>query len=73
VDEIDVAQDMEELHRGLSISKIRALTQEEEDPLMINGRRHCLDCEEPIPRARLWVHPAAVRCTGCQGRKERRS
>jgi len=73
VDEIDDAQDMEELHRDLSIKKILARTQEEEGPLMIGGIRFCLDCEEPIPEKRLKAHPAAVRCITCQNRKERRS
>ena len=31
----------------------------------------CVDCEEPIERARLRAHPAASRCTECQGFAER--
>lgn len=26
----------------------------------------CVDCDEPIERARLSVHPAALRCAECQ-------
>lgn len=32
----------------------------------------CLDCDEPIPLARLAVYPAAVRCVGCQTDQDRR-
>ena len=26
----------------------------------------CIDCDEPIPQARLIAVPGAIRCTGCQ-------
>jgi len=48
-----------------------ALDQVKEEPLMIDGRRCCLDCEEPISEKRLTANPDAVRCTPCQARKER--
>ena len=32
----------------------------------------CLACGEPIEPARLRAHPAAIRCTACQGELERR-
>lgn len=32
----------------------------------------CIDCGEPIPRARLQVQPAAERCAACQAVAERR-
>ncbi len=31
----------------------------------------CVDCGEPIPRARLRVNPTALRCADCQGRREK--
>lgn len=31
----------------------------------------CLDCEQPIPLARLEANPAAERCVACQGVHER--
>jgi DnaK suppressor protein len=31
----------------------------------------CLDCGEPIPRARLDANPTALRCAACQGRREK--
>jgi len=30
----------------------------------------CIDCEEPIPAARLAVHPNADRCVQCQSEFE---
>jgi RNA polymerase-binding transcription factor DksA len=34
---------------------------------------NCIDCDEPIPLARLRVLPAALRCASCQGRVEQRA
>ena len=33
----------------------------------------CVDCEEPIPTARLHAYPAATRCIRCQEALERRA
>lgn len=33
----------------------------------------CNDCGGPVGRARLEVHPMAVRCAPCQGRHEKRA
>ena len=30
----------------------------------------CIDCDRPIPLARLRIKPEAVRCTACQERHE---
>lgn len=69
-DEIDEAQEREEFYRTMLLKK--ALEKiNEEDPLIINGRRHCLDCEQPIPKKRLRANPEARRCIFCQTRKER--
>ena len=69
MDEIDAAQQIEDFDRALALKK--ALTHGKEEPLMIDGRRCCLDCEEPISEKRLTANPDAVRCTPCQARKER--
>jgi DnaK suppressor protein len=34
---------------------------------------NCLECEQPIPTARLQALPFAVRCTPCEGAREKRS
>lgn len=35
-----------------------------------NGRRLCLDCEDPLSEKRLKANPQAVRCTDCQQEHE---
>ncbi len=52
-DEIDNAQKMDELYLTSAVIKTRALCIEDDEPLIINGVRCCLDCEKPIPPARL--------------------
>ena len=37
-----------------------------EEPLIIDGVRCCVDCEEPIPVRRIELLPDAVRCVECQ-------
>ena len=36
------------------------------------GYGRCIDCDEPIPAARLHAYPAAARCIRCQEAFERR-
>lgn len=43
-----------------------------EQPLEIDGQRHCLDCDERLEPARLSANPQAVRCVDCQRLHERR-
>lgn len=64
MDDADAAQAMEARERASAIA--RALAARPETPLYLNGRRCCLDCEEPLPAARLAARPEAVRCVGCQ-------
>jgi phage/conjugal plasmid C-4 type zinc finger TraR family protein len=74
-DIVDRAQVNEELLRREAFHRRRygmEVARAEEDPFYIDGRRCCLDCEEPIPEARLRVNPGATRCMKCQGMKERR-
>lgn len=37
-----------------------------EEQLVVDGEVCCLDCEEPIPAARLKSVPNATRCCDCQ-------
>jgi phage/conjugal plasmid C-4 type zinc finger TraR family protein len=73
MDEIDIAQKNAEnftassLHRALMADRYN-----DEDPLIIDGLRCCLDCEKPIPQKRLEVHPGAKRCVECQEKEEKR-
>lgn len=79
MDEIDLAQDYEAMHREIALREhFRRRNSESRDPgLHPKGagpgeRRICRDCGEEIETARLAVMPFAVRCTQCQGIKERR-
>jgi phage/conjugal plasmid C-4 type zinc finger TraR family protein len=72
LDEIDAAQARDEFFRATALSKALNRRPEDDDPLIIDGIRCCLDCEEPIPLARLKANPGAKRCTLCQSKKERR-
>lgn len=40
--------------------------------LVGEGRPDCMDCGEPIPRARRLAMPASVRCIRCQTIFERK-
>jgi phage/conjugal plasmid C-4 type zinc finger TraR family protein len=73
MDVIDRANEIMEFHRVEALKdELNSRYRNLEKPLIIDGVRCCLDCEEPISEKRLRVQPYAVRCTGCQGRKERR-
>lgn len=39
---------------------------EDISPLIIDGVACCIDCEEPIPPARLKALPGCCRCIECQ-------
>ncbi len=43
-----------------------------EPPLVVDGQRLCLYCEDPLTEARLAANPAAVRCVECQNDHDRR-
>lgn len=43
-----------------------------ETPLEINGKRYCLDCDDPISQPRLAANANAVRCVECQNDHDRR-
>ena len=66
MDECDAAQAVESLARRAALNRALADLAGPEAPLYLDGRRCCLDCEEPIPAARLAARPEAVRCVTCQ-------
>jgi len=61
-DDIDSAQEVNELHQELSLIAARAKAQPEQHD-KFDGK-HCVDCEEPIPPVRLAL--GRVRCVDCQ-------
>jgi len=83
MDEIDVAQQNDELFRQ---SALRAHFAGRQDAFLTStshpapglkgaGPGHikaCCDCGEKIEKARLKAMPNAIRCIGCQNKKERR-
>lgn len=66
-DEADQAQQINEEFTEKSIAACRAKAQAETHP-DFDGI-HCVDCDEPIPEARLKM--GKVRCVYCQQKKER--
>lgn len=70
-DEIDNAQKMDELYRTSALIRTKERRIEDEEPLIIDGVHCCLDCENPIPSARLELQPDARRCVKCQEKKEK--
>lgn len=60
-DEIDLAQQHEELFRELALRAARRPPRTSS-----SQARRCLDCDEPIEAARLALVPWATRCLDCQ-------
>lgn len=50
----------------------QALQCRREPPLVVDGQRLCLCCEDPLSKARLDANPKAVRCVECQNDHDRR-
>lgn len=72
MDIIDHASELNEYHRANAPrAALSTSCRTAETPLIIDGRRCCLDCETPIPEKRLTHMPHAVRCTRCQDKHER--
>ena len=66
-DEADSAQPMEALHLQAAIFAAGVRPVDHVDgPVMIDGVACCVDCERPIPLARLQAVPDASRCVRCQ-------
>ena len=70
MDEMDKAQARQELYLEIALGEI--LRKPQEEPLLIHGKRRCLDCEGIIPQKRIMANPQAVRCIGCQTKLERK-
>ncbi|MEP9350586.1 TraR/DksA C4-type zinc finger protein [Xanthobacter sp. KR7-225] len=64
-DEADLAQSIDERHRGAAIAHVRAQVE-------VPGTDDCEACGAPISPARRAALPSATRCIGCQERFERR-
>ncbi len=62
-DIIDNACALEEFQRQQALKNHKK--SHGQQPLIINGVRVCLDCEEPIT-ARISILPTVVRCLPCQ-------
>lgn len=67
-DEIDLAQECAENHREMALASALARPAR-------NGRSSgfCVDCNDPIPEARLRSVPGTERCLECQVAAERGS
>ena len=70
MDEADYAQAKQELYLDIALKERRG-NHGDDDLLVVDGKRRCVDCERIIPRARLKANPLAVRCVGCQASKEK--
>jgi len=70
-DAIDTAQELDQHFRDAALNAALRHSSDE-DPLIINGVRCCLECEEPIPQERLKLQPNARRCVGCATKIEKR-
>lgn len=66
-DEIDLAQQHEELFRELALRVARRHSRSSS-----SEARRCLDCDEPIDAGRLALVPWATRCLDCQLEAEAR-
>lgn len=61
-DQFDQASELEQLALDKAMQNHK---QTKEKPLIINGVRHCLDCEDLVLPARV-QSVDAVRCISCQ-------
>lgn len=68
-DEVDRAQAHEEELRADAFTA-RAAKRFHEEPRIVNGKRLCLDCDEPLSKKRLKAAPEAARCVECQELRE---
>ena len=66
MDVVDMAYESQEIYLKTAFANQQC--QARKIPLIINGIRRCLDCENPIPIERLEIQPDAVRCVACQNK-----
>jgi DnaK suppressor protein len=71
MDECDIAAELQQMDREGALRVTLRAAHRKEKALIIDGERCCLDCEDPIEPERLSANPDAVRCVGCQEKKER--
>jgi DnaK suppressor protein len=73
MDEIDIAQLMEECERSEALRRLRDAQTESEAQAVDDekGVVICRDCDAPIPPERLAAQPHAVRCIDCQREYDR--
>lgn len=73
MDEIDVAQYLEECARDDALRRLMEGSEEPEPQLVdeTQGAVICLDCGAPIPAERLAAQRYAVRCIDCQREHDR--
>lgn len=69
MDDLDRAQQTEELYRAQALAKMRSIAEEPDEDAM---GRYCLSCGAMIPAARV-LAVNAVRCVDCQSALERHS
>ncbi len=62
VDNMDLAQEINELHLEVSLNAVRSRM---ENPLR-GVATHCIDCDELIPKARRKAMTGSTRCRDCQ-------
>ncbi|MGL4829884.1 MAG: TraR/DksA family transcriptional regulator [Vibrio sp.] len=67
-DQFDRAQQLEQEFRDRAIAQQLKRNQ---DAACAEGEdRDCVDCGVAIPQKRIQAMPSAVRCVGCQSKKE---
>jgi DnaK suppressor protein len=73
MDDIDLAQDVEEIERTEALLRLKLSVPEFESQAIDpeRGLIICLDCDAPIPTERLAANPKAVRCIDCQREHDR--
>lgn len=67
-DIIDEAQQYEQRDRERALAVMRI--KPTEAPLVVEGKRLCLDCHDAIPAERLRIASDVVRCAPCQQLRE---
>ncbi|PCJ88590.1 MAG: conjugal transfer protein TraR [Thiotrichaceae bacterium] len=65
-DVLDRATETEMRNSELALRNQQESARQTESPLIIEGNRCCLDCEDVVPKKRLKAYPDAVRCVYCQ-------
>ena len=71
MDETDLAQGFEQMHRDHALEAVRGRQDSAETGVGDGGAaRECLGCGDDIPAGRLRVLPGATHCAECQSELE---